>query len=89
MGEPGWTAHHASSASCSALGPNCLHKSRVLDLYSARRPGRLRGFRFHLKAPNGDIIAASRGYETNASAEKGIEAIKTHAPSATVVDETG
>jgi uncharacterized protein YegP (UPF0339 family) len=36
-------------------------------------------FRFHLKAPNGEIIAASQGYETKANAEKGIEAIKTHA----------
>ena len=39
-------------------------------------------FRFHLKAPNGEIIAASQGYESKASAEKGIEAIKTHAPAA-------
>ena len=46
-------------------------------------------FRFHLKAPNGEIIAASQGYETNASAEKGIEAIKTHAASATVEDHSG
>jgi uncharacterized protein YegP (UPF0339 family) len=43
-------------------------------------------FRFHLKAPNGEIIAASQGYETRASAEKGIEAIKTHAPGAKVED---
>jgi uncharacterized protein YegP (UPF0339 family) len=35
-------------------------------------------FRFHLNAPNGEIIAASQGYETKANAEKGIEAIKTH-----------
>jgi S1-C subfamily serine protease len=41
-------------------------------------------FRFHLKAPNGEIIAASQGYETKANAEKGIEAIKTHAPNAKV-----
>jgi uncharacterized protein YegP (UPF0339 family) len=46
-------------------------------------------FRFYLKAPNGEIIAASQGYETKANAEKGIEAIKTHAPGATVVDLTG
>jgi uncharacterized protein len=39
-------------------------------------------YRFHLKAPNGEIIAASRGYETKASAEKGIQAIKTRAPDA-------
>jgi uncharacterized protein YegP (UPF0339 family) len=45
-------------------------------------------FHFHLKAPNGEIIAASQGYETKANAEKGIEAIKTHAPGATVADLT-
>jgi uncharacterized protein len=45
-------------------------------------------FRFHLKAPNGEIIAASQGYETKANAEKGIEAIKTHAASAKVEDHT-
>jgi uncharacterized protein len=44
--------------------------------------------RFHLKAPNGEIIAASQGYESKANAEKGIEAIKTHASSATVEDHT-
>ena len=46
-------------------------------------------FRFHLKAPNGEIIAAGQGYETKANAEKGIEAIKTQASGATVVDNTG
>ena len=45
-------------------------------------------FRFHLKAPNGEIIAASQGYETKAIAEKGIEAIKTHAPAAAVEDQS-
>jgi uncharacterized protein YegP (UPF0339 family) len=35
------------------------------------------------------IIAASQGYETKASAEKGIEAIKTHAADAKVEDLTG
>jgi uncharacterized protein len=45
-------------------------------------------FRFHLKAPNGEIIAASQGYETKANAEKGIDSVKTHAPSAAVVDLT-
>jgi uncharacterized protein YegP (UPF0339 family) len=45
-------------------------------------------FRFHLKAPNGEIIAVSQGYESNANAEKGIEAIKTHAPSAKIEDHS-
>jgi uncharacterized protein DUF1508 len=37
---------------------------------------------------NGESIAASQGYETKASAEKGIESVKTNAPSAAVVDPT-
>jgi uncharacterized protein YegP (UPF0339 family) len=37
---------------------------------------------------NGEIIAASQGYETKANAEKGIEAIKTHAANAKVEDHT-
>jgi uncharacterized protein YegP (UPF0339 family) len=41
-----------------------------------------------LKAPNGEIIAASQGYETKANAEKGIEAIKTPAPGAKVEDHS-
>ncbi|BCZ23057.1 DUF1508 domain-containing protein [Mycobacterium senriense] len=46
-------------------------------------------YRFHLKAANGEIIAASQGYETNESAHKGIESVKTSAPAAKVVDLTG
>ncbi len=45
-------------------------------------------FRFHLKAANGEIIAASQGYETKESAHKGIESVKTNAPGAKVVDLT-
>jgi uncharacterized protein YegP (UPF0339 family) len=45
-------------------------------------------FRFHLKALNGEILAASQGDETKANAEKGIEAIKTHAPGAKVEDHS-
>jgi uncharacterized protein YegP (UPF0339 family) len=40
------------------------------------------------QTPNGEIIAASQGYETKASAEKGIAAIKTHAISAKVEDHS-
>ena len=45
-------------------------------------------FRFHLRAPNGEIMAASQGYESKANAEKGIEAIKTHAAGAKVEDHS-
>ena len=45
-------------------------------------------YRFHLKAANGEIIAASQGYETKANAEKGIDSVKTNAAGAAVVDLT-
>ncbi|MBN1194410.1 MAG: YegP family protein [Methanomicrobiaceae archaeon] len=43
-------------------------------------------FRFHLKAPNGSIIAQSQGYSTKAACMKGIESIKTNAPKAEIVE---
>jgi uncharacterized protein YegP (UPF0339 family) len=46
-------------------------------------------FRFRLKAGNGEVIATSEGYKTKASAENGIESVKTNAPTAPVVDQTG
>jgi uncharacterized protein len=45
-------------------------------------------FRFHPKAANGEIIAASHGYQPKANAENGIESVKTNAPGAAVVDLT-
>jgi uncharacterized protein len=36
-------------------------------------------FRFHLKADNGEIILASEGYTTRASALNGIAAVKSNA----------
>jgi uncharacterized protein YegP (UPF0339 family) len=44
-------------------------------------------FRWHLKAANGEIIAASQAYERKANAEKGIQAVK-EAADAEVVDLT-
>lgn len=37
-------------------------------------------FRFRLKASNGEIILASEGYTTKASALNGIDSVKTNAP---------
>jgi hypothetical protein len=45
-------------------------------------------YRWHLKAANGEIIAASQAYEKKANAEKGIEAAKKAAAGATVADLT-
>jgi uncharacterized protein YegP (UPF0339 family) len=45
-------------------------------------------YRFHLKAANGEIIAASQAYDSKASAQNGIESVQKHAANATVVDLT-
>ena len=45
-------------------------------------------FRFRLKAGNGEIIATSEGYTTKASCQKGIESVRTNAPTATIDDQT-
>jgi hypothetical protein len=45
-------------------------------------------FRWHLKAANGEIVAASQAYENKANAEKGIEAVKKAAADAMVADLT-
>lgn len=47
------------------------------------------GFRFRLKAGNGEIIAtSSESYKTKASAMNGIESIKKNAPDASIDDTT-
>lgn len=45
-------------------------------------------FRFHLKAANGEIIAASQGYTSKAAAQNGIASIKANAATAATEDLT-
>ncbi len=45
-------------------------------------------FRFRLVAPNGEIIAASQGYDAKASCVAGIESVRRNAPIAVLVDTT-
>lgn len=45
------------------------------------------GFRFRLKAGNGEVIATGESYSSKAAAIKGIESVKNNAAS-TVVDLT-
>ncbi|PBC51551.1 DUF1508 domain-containing protein [Rhodococcus sp. ACPA1] len=45
-------------------------------------------FRFHLKAANGEIIAASQRYTAKAAAQTGIASIKDNAASAPTEDLT-
>jgi uncharacterized protein YegP (UPF0339 family) len=43
-------------------------------------------FRWRLKAPNGEIIAASEAYESKDGCKNGINSVKTNAPKAEIVD---
>ena len=42
------------------------------------------GFRFRLKAANGEVIASSESYTTKAAAKNGIESVKANAGADTV-----
>ena len=46
------------------------------------------GYKFDLKAPNGQIIATSEVYETRAACRKGIESVRKSAPKAKREDLT-
>jgi uncharacterized protein YegP (UPF0339 family) len=43
-------------------------------------------FRFRLKAPNGEIIATSEGYNSKEGCLGGIESVKKNAPVAKIVE---
>jgi uncharacterized protein YegP (UPF0339 family) len=47
---------------------------------------RKKQYRFHLKAGNGETIAASQAYDTKAACIKGIKAIQKSAPTAVIID---
>jgi uncharacterized protein YegP (UPF0339 family) len=47
---------------------------------------RKKQYRFHLKASNGETIAASQAYETKAACLKGIKSIQKSAPAAAIID---
>lgn len=44
-------------------------------------------FRFRLKATNGQVIAASEGYNSKAGCKNGIESVQKNAPEAEIVEE--
>lgn len=45
-------------------------------------------WRWRLKAPNGEIIAISEAYESRDGCKNGCNSVKTHAPTAELVDLT-
>ena len=45
------------------------------------------GFKFDLKATNGEVIAGSEGYKAKENCANGIESVKKNAPEAEVVEQ--
>ncbi len=52
------------------------------ELYSDRSGG----YRFRLKAGNGEVIATSESYTTKAAAQNGVDSVKRNAQDAEVVE---
>jgi len=46
------------------------------------------GYKFNLKAGNGEIIAASQVYKSLASCKKGVASVQVNAPVAAIEDQT-
>ena len=46
------------------------------------------GFRFRLKAGNGQVIATGESYESKAAALNGIESVRKNPPTAELDDQT-
>jgi len=46
------------------------------------------GYRFRLRAPNGEVIAVSEGYESKSGCKNGIASVKENAPKAIIQDLT-
>ncbi len=68
--------------------PDSAHRGIVQDPDFEIQCDSAGKFRFHLKAANGEIIAASQSYLSRESAENGIASIKKNAPMAKIIDQT-
>jgi hypothetical protein len=68
--------------------PDSAHRGIVQDPDFEIQCDSANKFRFHLKAANGEIIAASQSYLSRESAENGIASIKKNAPMAKIIDQT-
>jgi uncharacterized protein YegP (UPF0339 family) len=68
--------------------PDSAHRGVVQDPDFEIKCDSAGKFRFHLKAANGEIIAASQSYLSRESAKNGIASIKRNAPIAKIIDQT-
>jgi len=57
--------------------------SEKFEMWESEKDGQ---WYFHLKAPNGEIVASSQGYTTKDNCKNGIESVKKYAPEADIND---
>ena len=61
-------------------------RRKVAKFEIYKSTGKAGGFRWRLRANNGEIVASGQSYKTKASCKKGIQSIKRTAARAEVVD---
>ena len=65
---------------------NQLQKDDIMGKFVMKKTNT--GIKFDLKAGNGEVIATSEVYTTEAACRNGIESVKKNAPAAAVEDQT-
>jgi len=58
--------------------------SEKFEMWESEKDGQ---WYFHLKAPNGEIVASSQGYTTKDNCKNGIESVKKYASNADTYDK--
>jgi len=83
LSSEGYTTKSGCLNGIESVKINSSNDSRFVRL--SKDPGRLY---FLIKAGNGEIIGTSEMYFTEAGRERGIEAVKRHAPTANIEDQS-
>lgn len=79
---------YATKAGCKN-GIASVKTNAPIDSRYDKRNSSNSQYYFNLKAGNGEIIGTSEMYTTSTARDNGIESVKSNAPDAEIVDETG
>ncbi len=79
---------YATKAGCKS-GITSVKTNSPFDSRYDKRISSNSQYYFNLKAGNGEIIGTSEMYTTSNARDNGIESVKSNAPDAETVDETG
>jgi uncharacterized protein len=82
LSSEGYTTKSACQNGIDSVKANAKDDSKYTKLTSTNGK-----YYFNLKATNGQVIGTSEMYETSSGRDNGIEAVKTNAPGASVVEE--